>query len=100
MRRNVTVIIFGVAIVINVIISLVYFLYTEHMFWYIEFKKGLIPMKKRFIFHIDVNSAYLSWEASHRLQRGDSLDLRTVPSAIGGDPETRHGIILAKFCQE
>jgi len=66
------------------------------MFWYIEFKKGLIPMKKRFIFHIDVNSAYLSWEASHRLQRGDSLDLRTVPSAIGGDPETRHGIILAK----
>ncbi len=53
-------------------------------------------MKNRLIFHIDVNSAYLSWEASHRMQHGDPLDLRTVPSAIGGDPETRHGIILAK----
>lgn len=53
-------------------------------------------MKKRFIFHIDVNSAYLSWEACHRLQHGDSLDLRAVPSAIGGDPQARHGIILAK----
>ena len=53
-------------------------------------------MKKRIIFHIDVNSAYLSWEASHRIQHGHSLDLRTIPSAIGGDPETRQGIILAK----
>lgn len=53
-------------------------------------------MGKRIIFHIDVNSAYLSWEAVHRLQRGDSLDLRTVPSVVGGDPVTRHGIILAK----
>lgn len=53
-------------------------------------------MTKRIIFHIDVNSAYLSWEAAHRLQHGDSLDLRTIPSAVGGNPETRHGIILAK----
>lgn len=53
-------------------------------------------MTKRLIFHIDVNSAYLSWEAAHRLQHGDSLDLRTIPSVIGGNPETRHGIILAK----
>ncbi len=53
-------------------------------------------MAKRIIFHIDVNSAYLSWEAAHRLQHGDSLDLRTIPSAVGGDPETRRGIILAK----
>jgi DNA polymerase-4 len=53
-------------------------------------------MPKRIIFHVDVNSAYLSWEAAHRLQHGDSLDLRTIPSAIGGNPETRHGIILAK----
>ncbi|MFA6808034.1 MAG: DNA polymerase IV [Eubacteriales bacterium] len=51
---------------------------------------------KHLIFHIDVNSAYLSWEAASRLQQGDSLDLRTIPSAVGGDPETRHGIILAK----
>ncbi len=53
-------------------------------------------MLKKYIFHIDANSAYLSWEAIHRLQHGDSLDLRTVPSAVGGNPETRHGIILAK----
>lgn len=48
------------------------------------------------IFHIDVNSAYLSWEAVYRLQHGDELDLRTIPSAVGGNPETRHGIVLAK----
>ncbi len=52
--------------------------------------------KGRLIFHIDVNSAYLSWEAVSRLQKGDSLDLRKIPSAVGGNPETRHGIILAK----
>ncbi|NBJ14061.1 MAG: DNA polymerase IV [Dehalobacter sp. 4CP] len=53
-------------------------------------------MSKRIIFHVDANSAYLSWEAVHRLQHGDSLDLRTVPSVVGGNQETRHGIILAK----
>lgn len=53
-------------------------------------------MTQRIIFHIDVNSAYLSWEATHRLQHGDPLDLRTVPSVVGGDPTTRHGIVLAK----
>ncbi|OPL08976.1 MAG: DNA polymerase IV [delta proteobacterium ML8_F1] len=47
-------------------------------------------------FHIDVNSAYLSWEAVSRLQHGDPLDLRLLPSAVGGDPKSRHGIILAK----
>ena len=53
-------------------------------------------MSQRIIFHIDVNSAYLSWEAVHRLQHGDPLDLRTVPSVVGGDPVTRHGIVLTK----
>ncbi|KJR48059.1 DNA polymerase IV [Desulfosporosinus sp. I2] len=53
-------------------------------------------MGQRIIFHIDVNSAYLSWEAVHRLQHGDPLDLRTVPSVVGGDPVTRHGIVLTK----
>lgn len=53
-------------------------------------------MGKRIIFHIDANSAYLSWEAVHRLQHGESLDLRTVPSVVGGNPETRHGIVLTK----
>lgn len=50
----------------------------------------------RVIFHIDVNSAYLSWSAVHRLQQGDLLDIRDIPSVVGGDPVTRHGIVLAK----
>ncbi|MEE1314831.1 MAG: DNA polymerase IV [Faecalimonas sp.] len=48
------------------------------------------------IFHIDVNSAFLSWTAVSRLRAGDSLDLRTIPSIIGGDQASRHGIVLAK----
>lgn len=53
-------------------------------------------MSNRLIFHIDVNSAYLSWEAAYRLQHGEQLDLREVPSVVGGDQESRHGIVLAK----
>lgn len=53
-------------------------------------------MRNRVIFHIDVNSAYLSWEAVYRLQHGEQLDLRTVPSIVGGNQESRHGIVLAK----
>lgn len=49
----------------------------------------------RLIFHIDVNSAYLSWEAVYRLQHGESLDIREVPSVVGGDEASRHGIVLA-----
>lgn len=49
------------------------------------------------IFHIDVNSAFLSWEAVYRLfHKGGTLDLREIPSAVGGDASLRHGIILAK----
>lgn len=49
------------------------------------------------IFHIDVNSAFLSWEAVYRLKhRMEKVDLRTIPSAVGGDKQKRHGIILAK----
>lgn len=51
----------------------------------------------RVIFHVDVNSAFLSWEAVYRLAHlGGTLDLREVPSAVGGDMSKRHGIILAK----
>lgn len=50
----------------------------------------------RLIFHIDVNSAYLSWEASYRLQHGEKIDLRTIPSVVGGDEASRHGIVLTK----
>ena len=51
----------------------------------------------RIIYHVDVNSAFLSWEAAYRIHHlGAKLDLRTIPSAVGGDQEKRHGIILAK----
>ncbi|MDA3733957.1 DNA polymerase IV [Niameybacter massiliensis] len=54
-------------------------------------------MVERIIFHIDVNSAFLSWEAAYRVQvLGDCVDLRTLPSAVGGDREQRKGVILAK----
>lgn len=54
-------------------------------------------MNHKIIFHIDVNSAFLSWEAVYRLRHlGGTLDLRTIPSAVGGDMTKRHGIILAK----
>ena len=52
---------------------------------------------EKLIFHIDVNSAFLSWSALERLRgQPGSLDLRTVPSAVGGDEESRHGVVLAK----
>ncbi len=51
----------------------------------------------RIIFHIDVNSAYLSWSAIKLLQDNpDSIDIRTIPAIIGGDQQTRHGIVVAK----
>jgi len=49
----------------------------------------------RLIFHVDVNSAFLSWEAARRVKAGDA-DLRLIPSAVGGDREQRTGVILAK----
>ncbi|MDO5022749.1 MAG: DNA polymerase IV [Eubacteriales bacterium] len=49
----------------------------------------------RIIFHADVNSAFLSWEAVRRLKNGEE-DIRLFPSAIGGDSEKRKGVILAK----
>lgn len=53
-------------------------------------------MSNRVIFHIDVNSAFLSWEAMDRLAQGETVDLRDIPSIVGGDRESRHGIVLAK----
>lgn len=47
-------------------------------------------------FHIDVNSAFLSWSAIRLLETGSSVDLRTIPAIIGGDIEKRHGVVLAK----
>ena len=48
------------------------------------------------IFHIDVNSAYLSWTATEQLKNGAEVDLRKIPSIIGGDKKSRHGVVLAK----
>ncbi len=53
--------------------------------------------RERLIFHIDVNSAFLSWESVYRLKKDkNALDLRTIPSAVGGDAKSRHGVVLAK----
>jgi len=52
--------------------------------------------KDRIIMHIDVNSAFLSWQAVYNIQRGEKTDLREIPSAVGGNQADRHGIILAK----
>lgn len=51
---------------------------------------------QRLIFHIDVNSAYLSWTAVEQLKNGSTTDPRTVPAIIGGDMMSRHGVVLAK----
>lgn len=49
------------------------------------------------IFHIDVNSAYLSWTAVEKLKNGSEIDLRKIPSIIGGNQASRHGVVLAKI---
>ena len=51
---------------------------------------------RQIIFHIDVNSAFLSWTAVEQLKQGAEIDLRTIPSIIGGNQASRHGIVLAK----
>lgn len=51
---------------------------------------------KQIIFHIDVNSAFLSWTAIEQLKNGAEVDLREIPSIIGGDQQSRHGVVLAK----
>lgn len=54
-------------------------------------------MKEKCIFHIDVNSAYLSWEAVYQQKYlGKKTDLRRQISAVGGDEKLRRGIVLAK----
>ena len=53
--------------------------------------------EEKIIFHIDVNSAFLSWSAVKRLrEEPGSVDLRTIPAVVGGDQTKRHGIVTAK----
>lgn len=49
----------------------------------------------RLIFHVDVNSAFLSWTATKMVAEGGP-DIRLVPSCVGGDPAKRTSIVTAK----
>lgn len=51
---------------------------------------------ERQILHVDVNNAFLSWTALDKLKKGEELDIRTIPAIIGGDENSRHGVVLAK----
>lgn len=51
--------------------------------------------KKNLVFHVDVNSAYLSWQAARMVAQGQE-DIRLIPAVIGGDREKRTGVVLAK----
>ena len=50
----------------------------------------------RYIMHIDVNNAFLSWTAVEFLKNGVQEDIRLIPAIIGGDEKSRHGVVLAK----
>ncbi len=51
---------------------------------------------ERQILHVDVNNAFLSWTAVEMLKQGSKVDIREIPSVIGGDENRRSGIVLAK----
>ena len=54
-------------------------------------------MAEPIVFHIDVNSAFLSWTAAYRrLVLGRRTDLRQIPSVIACDGNSRTSIVLAK----
>ena len=55
----------------------------------------VINMQKQ-ILHVDVNNAFLSWTAVDMLKQGSNIDIREIPSVIGGDESRRAGIVLAK----
>lgn len=48
--------------------------------------------KEQIIFHIDVNSAYLSWTAVKMMQEGYGRDLREIPCIVGGQEKQ------ARYC--
>ena len=47
----------------------------------------MLKLNEKLIFHIDVNSAFLSWSATDKLIQGEDIDLRDIASVIGGDEE-------------
>ncbi len=52
-------------------------------------------MMERIVLHIDVNSAFLSWSALKLLEEGYKKDIRNEVAVIAGDPNKRHGVIVA-----
>ncbi|MCB2296962.1 DNA polymerase Y family protein [Clostridium tagluense] len=56
----------------------------------------MVKFNEKLIFHIDVNSAFLSWSAADKLMQGEEVDLREIASVIGGDEQSRRGVVLAK----
>ena len=46
--------------------------------------------------HIDVNNAFLSWTAVYLLKNGSKYDIRNSYAVIGGDENSRKGVVLAK----
>ena len=49
------------------------------------------------IFHIDVNSAFLSWSAIDLLKENPKgVDIRKIDAIIGGDDGTRRGVVVSK----
>ena len=54
-------------------------------------------MAEKVWFHVDVNSAFLSWSAAHRvLVLGEEQDLREIPSVVAPLHDVRRGIVLAR----
>ena len=49
---------------------------------------------ERIVFHIDVNSAFLSWSAKQVLEKGYKIDIRNIVSVVWVQ-ETRKGFVLA-----
>ncbi len=54
-------------------------------------------MAERIIFHVDANSAFLSWSAAYRVKvLGETEDLRDIPAVVAGDKASRHSVVLAR----
>ena len=64
------------------------------MFLVVSKKNLSFASVDRVIFHIDVNSAFVSWTAVKILREGGP-DMRLVPSVVSGDPSDRRSIVTA-----
>ena len=66
---------------------------SEFQYFYILFLYEIMSLR-RVIFHIDVNSAFLSWSAVQMVLEGRP-DIRLIPSVVSGDPSDRRSIVTA-----